>query len=714
MATRTRRLPAPVVTRHRPSMTINGRTVYGPQSTTTTTTVANAATGAHECTTTTQRDERQRPIVGSLVTLDASRRSRASVAAAEYSRMTGSEGSPYGHHIPLVWTGSYGCGYVYVVDAISADGKLLACRQVVRPLHQFRTPVSATMVPVRTTYPHPLPDDQAGPPSPFYTVDEMVSGICHSAVARSPADRGPVVWARATHIDAHMDPNVVAPCIWDALRRFSSRNVARTLYARLAGLETSSRAHWRNVAVQPTSNHFRYREMRAQRVSSGRAVAEQVYNLRVAVACGRATGTNMDQFQAAAAGLSRGPFRRLVANAMRPFAGTQDADAVSVADCGHVHLAGNTTTLRDGTTLCRRCASRNAVRAYDTTESPLPADAQPVVVDRRHQTTYTWSDGTTRTAVEPRAIHPRHSGKGVVGFVPSISGTSRAAMLTCGLELEIQSVRPEERNAQARAIHARLTTTPIPAAMRRKYMHMEEDGSTGEGGFEVVTGYTDLATHAAVLKTLLCNPDGSNAWSGKLLGHDSRGQACGIHVHVQKPRSLIHAMKIRQLVNSRTFEPLIHAVARRSGNSFCQYDERNATAAVDQAVEVYKREKRSYTSPADTQRTALMRINAQTRYEAVNFQNAATVEFRMFRSSTRYETVMACMELACAIWRFTAVTKGENMTRDAFLRFLERTEQRADTRNLRTYLNAKGFSVAVPNPNKRAAVAVLADAAESV
>ena len=164
-------------------------------------------------------------------------------------------------------------------------------------------------------------------------------------------------------------------------------------------------------------------------------------------------------------------------------------------------------------------------------------------------------------------------------------------------------------------------------------------------------------------------------------------------------------MKIRQLVNSRTFEPLIHAVARRSGNSFCQYDERNATAAVDQAVEVYKREKRSYTSPADTQRTALMRINAQTRYEAVNFQNAATVEFRMFRSSTRYETVMACMELACAIWRFTAVTKGENMTRDAFLRFLERTEQRADTRNLRTYLNAKGFSVAVPNPNKRAAVA---------
>jgi hypothetical protein len=225
---------------------------------------------------------------------------------------------------------------------------------------------------------------------------------------------------------------------------------------------------------------------------------------------------------------------------------------------------------------------------------------------------------------------------------------------------------------------------------------------------EMVTGYTNLATHAVLLKALLLTDEGKPAWAGKLRSHDAvRGggseSPCGIHVHVQKPASLIHASKLRYFINSAANRQLIEDVARRYNAGFARINNAHCTNSPEksaaQLIKPYKRWGDKITKQHAA--SALMRINGE-RYEALNFQNPNTVEYRIFRGSMLYESVMACLEFSVATWHYTRFAPAVRLTQDGFMEWINHPDNRADTRNLRVYLKRKGWDAFVPRPHKDA------------
>jgi hypothetical protein len=80
-----------------------------------------------------------------------------------------------------------------------------------------------------------------------------------------------------------------------------------------------------------------------------------------------------------------------------------------------------------------------------------------------------------------------------------------------------------------------------------------------------------------------------------------------------------------------------------------------------------------------------------SRYRALNWQNDHTVEFRMFRGTLRFESIMACLEFAYAAWHFTRETPISKLGVADFMAWICRTGNRQDTRYLRAYLRAKKF-----------------------
>jgi hypothetical protein len=91
------------------------------------------------------------------------------------------------------------------------------------------------------------------------------------------------------------------------------------------------------------------------------------------------------------------------------------------------------------------------------------------------------------------------------------------------------------------------------------------------------------------------------------------------------------------------------------------------------------------------------------RYEALNFKNDKTIEFRLFKGTLKYQTIMACLEFTFATWHFCKDASQTQLTTSEFLKFICRAENRCDTRFLRTYLKEKGFDL--PEKNKPAMAA---------
>jgi hypothetical protein len=383
---------------------------------------------------------------------------------------------------------------------------------------------------------------------------------------------------------------------------------------------------------------------------------------------------------------------------------------ISRADgCGHYHT-GTSVEMQGvyGVSLhCPHCAA-NAVSA-------LTGNGETILVPPTYRL-HTWSDGTQRVIREPGVINGRHSGKSIVGFVPSLVGAKRDQMITLGMELEMQAFGGTDREMTARQLRNRITL--IDEATRRKYVHFEEDGSTGPGGFEMVTGFTDLGTHAALLKQMFENADGTSPWKGKLRSHDAKGGSCGIHVHIQKPKHLVHASKMRYFINHSGSQKLVSDVARRYNDGFARIDNALCRSTPQKlAVQAVKDVKYGTTTrtTANHERMALSRINGGNRYEALNFQNQHTVEFRIFRGTVVYQSMMACLEFTQAVWRFTRDTAATSLTVDNFVAWINRNDNRKDTRNLRLYLSRKGWAdVAVPKAQPKLAVAAVPEQAETV
>ena len=274
-----------------------------------------------------------------------------------------------------------------------------------------------------------------------------------------------------------------------------------------------------------------------------------------------------------------------------------------------------------------------------------------------------WEEEQEREQEEDSVIGEYHSSKRILSRIPSSFDTRKTPILM-GLELEME-VKSGEREELAQDLHDAISSTPEG----HKYLALEHDGSLHHG-FELVTGWTGLDVHAKQLQHF------KNPIRG-LKSHDT--QTCGLHVHIcKKGMSLFHAVKMVLFINDSGNQRLVRSLARRDSSRYSQV----------------KNKKAGYEWLKDAKNgNNLQHLNAD-RYEALNFQNPRTVEFRMFKGTLRYETMMACLEFTYATWFFCRDTGTNQLTTENFLEFICKAENLSDTKFLRQYLTEKNWTLA--------------------
>jgi hypothetical protein len=284
--------------------------------------------------------------------------------------------------------------------------------------------------------------------------------------------------------------------------------------------------------------------------------------------------------------------------------------------------------------------------------------------DRRE--TYVHDDDENDDDENDSIIGEYHSSSDKLGLIPSDHDQTKNPIYL-GVELEMESNGSRDRYERAETL-----LNAIGTHKGHQYCLLENDGSLNDG-FEMVSGHTSLAVHRDQLSFF------KNQFAG-MKSHDTR--TCGLHIHICKTgMNMSHASKLILFINDSSNQRLVKAIARRDGSSFAQV----------------KNKKASYTWLKNAKknsgiRNQLMYLN-DDRYEALNFKNPNTVEFRLFKGTLRYETIIACLEFTYASWYFAKDSGINDLTTDNFLKYICKPENRADTKFLREYLKQKNFDL---------------------
>ena len=278
------------------------------------------------------------------------------------------------------------------------------------------------------------------------------------------------------------------------------------------------------------------------------------------------------------------------------------------------------------------------------------------------------------------SIGDYHSSRKKLGHIPSSFDTRKPRVLL-GVELEMEIAREYDQTERAEHILDKIGHTPAGD----KYCLMERDGSLSRG-FEMVTGYSGLDLHTRQLEFFKTRVSGAKS-------HNTT--TCGLHVLICKSvMSLLHASKMVLFINDPDNHKLIFALARRDSSSFCKiHDKANDKYWLRDAL------RSGEGCDKDTRKSRQLRNLNGDRYEALNFQNPNTVEFRLFRGTLKYETLIACLEFTYQTWFFCRDTSQKQLTTANFLKYICLENNRKDTRFLRAYLTSKGF--VMPFQNKQ-------------
>ena len=283
-----------------------------------------------------------------------------------------------------------------------------------------------------------------------------------------------------------------------------------------------------------------------------------------------------------------------------------------------------------------------------------------------------------------------HSSKRNLGHIPS-SYDMRSPRVLLGLELEIEVADDYCKDSKAGELIDGMSDYRDEDNIRHTYCLMEEDGSL-DHGFEMVTAYTGLDVHKAQLQYFKQKSKG-------LTSHNT--STCGLHVHVCKSSmTTLHGAKLVLFINDPANIKLVGDIARRTDASYSQIKNKKDD----------KHWLKDSVHSSSDRSAQLQRLNAD-RYEALNFKNEKTIEFRLFKGTLKYETMIACLEFSFACWHFTAHASTNELTTEKFLEFICMPENRKDTRFLRAYLKEKGYALA---DNFRKALAVSAPVAETI
>lgn len=247
---------------------------------------------------------------------------------------------------------------------------------------------------------------------------------------------------------------------------------------------------------------------------------------------------------------------------------------------------------------------------------------------------------------EPPILGSYHSSKSHQRPIPDDWSTQLHRWL--GVELEVE-VREGDRLEKVKELHAKINDGEIG-----KHVFFEQDGSL-QSGFEVISQPMSLPKHRDLWSWLQ-----DNAAVRGLRSHNTT--TCGLHVHVNRDAlSNIQVARIVTFINDPRNEPLIRAIARRYAEGYCKIKQKT----LDNALE----------SP--------------DRYEAVNITSQKTVEFRIFKGTLKYESLMAAVEFANSLLDFSnKFKKAEELSHDNFMNFIN-TDLYKETNYLRPYIEQR-------------------------
>lgn len=344
-------------------------------------------------------------------------------------------------------------------------------------------------------------------------------------------------------------------------------------------------------------------------------------------------------------------------------------------DCNHIDHADNGSWAYDNDWVCQSCLDNN----YRWSEY-----RDTYISEEEWQEEQEENEGDDDD--EDRIIGDYHDSKRVLGHIPSKydaykSPDRPSQPILLGMELEVEVSEDYNSGDKARELYDEVKYVQGSDGRTYQYCFTERDGSLNHG-FEIVTGYTGLDVHAKQLEFF------KTPWRG-VRSHDTR--TCGLHVHIDKAgMSLFHACKMVFFIHDSNNQKLIKDIARRANADYAQIKNKKAS---------YQWLKRAKSSG-----NPLNYLN-EDRREALNFQNDNTIEFRLFKGTLRYETIMACLEFTYATWFFCRDTGITELTTPNFIDFICQPQQREHTKFLRSYLREKGYSLprlALVKPNPRA------------
>lgn len=244
-----------------------------------------------------------------------------------------------------------------------------------------------------------------------------------------------------------------------------------------------------------------------------------------------------------------------------------------------------------------------------------------------------------------RVIGNYHSSKGMQR--PQVSDWTKMKKRYLGVELEVEVLTGYDRRDKAMALHRKINDEMFGANV-----FFENDGSL-TNGFEIISQPMGMDKHREVWRWLKERDSVRGMRS-----HNT--STCGLHVHVSKDGlSKLQIAKIVAFVNDPENEDLIRAVARRYAEGYCRIKAKK----IGQSAE------------------------SNDRYEAINITPRKTIEFRIFKGSLKYESVMAAIQFSNSLVEFCgrSTTSIRELKAEKFLEFI-RSDESGDTDVLVPYL----------------------------
>lgn len=247
---------------------------------------------------------------------------------------------------------------------------------------------------------------------------------------------------------------------------------------------------------------------------------------------------------------------------------------------------------------------------------------------------------------EPAVLGNYHSSKN--RQVPIRDEWSTELHRWLGVELEVE-VREGDRSQKAQELNEKINGGEVG-----KLAFFENDGSL-QSGFEIISQPMSLPKHRDLWSWLQDN----SAVRG-LRSHNT--STCGLHVHVNRDAlSNIQVARIVTFVNDPRNEALIKAIARRYAEGYCKIK----TKSLEDAAQ------------------------SSDRYEAINITSQKTIEFRIFKGTLKYESLMAAVEFTNSMVEFSSkFRKADELTTDNFINFIN-TDVYKETNFLRPYIEQR-------------------------